>query len=72
MWMSSSESSLGLLYSVVRSTERSCEAEFCYLGHRRKANDLCFLYEICHRVDRPINEYMKYFLQLVILRLQLL
>ena len=35
--MSSAESPLRLLDSVVRIAERLCEGELCYLGHRKSA-----------------------------------
>ena len=35
MWISSAESHLGLLDSVVRSAE-TCDLEYCCLEHRRK------------------------------------
>ena len=38
VWVSSAESHLGLLDSIVRSTERLCEGELCYLGDRRKVS----------------------------------
>ena len=49
VWMSSTESHLGLLDSIVRSAERLCEDELCCLGHR-KVSALCLLYKIYHRV----------------------
>ena len=44
--MSSAESQLGLLDSVVRSAERLCEGELCCLGQRKKVSSLCLLYNI--------------------------
>ena len=38
-----------------------CEGELCCLGHRRKFNALCLVFEIYHRVDHPIKEYLKHF-----------
>ena len=61
VWMSSVESHLGLLDSIVSSAEMSCEDEHCYLAHRRKVTALCLLYEIYRRVDHPINGYLNYF-----------
>ena len=61
MRMSSAESHLGLLDSIVRSAERLCQGELCCLGHRRKISALCLLYEVHHRVDHPINEYLNHF-----------
>ena len=61
-WMSSVESHLGLLYSVVRIAEGLCEGELCCLGYRRKVSALCFLYKIYHRVDHPMNEYLNPFI----------
>ena len=60
-WMSSSESHLDFLDSVVRSAKILCEGQLCCLGHRRKASALCLLYEITHRVDHPMNEYLNHF-----------
>ena len=60
-WMSSAESHLNLLDSVVRSAERLCEGELCSLGHRRKVSTLCLLYAIYHRADRPLQEYLHHF-----------
>ena len=59
--LSSTESHLGLLNSIVRSTERSLEGELCYLGKRRKVSASRLLYEVYHRVDRPMNEYLYHF-----------
>ena len=73
MCMSSAESHSGLLDSIARSAERLCEGELCCLGHRRKVViALCLLYKIYHRVDHPMNKYLKFWLQIVILELQLL
>ena len=41
--MSSAESHLGFLNSIVRREERSCEGELCCLGHRRIVGTLCLL-----------------------------
>ena len=60
--MSSSESHLGLLDSIFRSTERLCDSELCYLGHRRKVSVLCLLYKIYPRVDHSMNKYLKHFI----------
>ena len=59
--MSSAESHLGLLDSIVRSAERSCEGVFCCLGHRRKVSALCFLYNIYRIGFNPMNEYLNHF-----------
>ena len=70
--MSSAESHLGLLVIIVRNTERLCEDELCCLGHRRKVSALCLVYNIYHRVGRPMNKYLKHFiilLQFIILEL---
>ena len=48
MWTPSAESQLGLLNSIVRSAERLCEGQLCYLAHRKKVGTLCLLYGICH------------------------
>ena len=61
VWMSFTESHLGLLDRIFRSAERLCEGELCCLGHRRKVSALCLLYEIYYRVDHPMNEYLKHF-----------
>ena len=37
------------------------EGELCCLGYRRKVSGLSLLYEIYHRVDHPINEYLNHF-----------
>ena len=48
-WRLAGKSHLGMLDGVVRSAETLCEGELCCLGHRRKVNELCLLYEIYHR-----------------------
>ena len=58
VWMSSLESYLGLLDSVVRSANGLYEGELCCLAHRKKVSALCLLYKICHRVDHPMNGYL--------------
>ena len=74
VWMSSAESYLGLLDSIVRSLERSCEGDVCCWRYRRKVSALLpcvnLLYKIYHRIDHPMNGYQKHFLQLVILELR--
>ena len=60
MWMSSAESHLGLMDRIFCSAERLCEGELCCLGHGRMVGALCLLYEIYHRVDRPMNEYLSH------------
>ena len=57
--MSSAVSHLRLLDIVVISAERLCEGEYCCLGHRRKVSALSLLYEIYHRVNHPMNEYLR-------------
>ena len=52
--MSSAESYLDLLDSIVCSAERLCEGELCCLGHGRKESAFCLFYEIYHRVDHPM------------------
>ena len=42
VWMSSEESHLCLLDSIVRRAEKLCEVELCCLGHRRKVTCLVF------------------------------
>ena len=59
--MTSGESYLGLLDSVIRSTARLCEGERCCLGQKRKVGALCLLCKIYHRVNHPMNEYLHYF-----------
>ena len=61
VWMSSEESHLGFLDSMVHSAERLCEGELCSLAGRKKVSALCFLYKIYHRVDHHMNGYLKYF-----------
>ena len=61
VWMSSAESHLGLLDSVVRSVEKLCEGELFCLEHRRKVTDLRLLYKIHHSVNHPMNEYLHHF-----------
>ena len=46
--MSSAESHLSLLDSVVRRAERLCDCQLVCLGHRRKVSALCFLYVVYH------------------------
>ena len=59
--MSSAESHLGLMDTIVHSEERLYEDEPCCLGHGRKASALCLPYNIYHRVDHQMNEYLKHF-----------
>ena len=59
--MSSAESHLRWLDSVVRSAERLCESKLCCLGYRRKVRNLYLLYEIYFRVDYPLHEYLHHF-----------
>ena len=59
--MSSAESRLGSLDSIVRSVKRFCKGELCCLRHRRRVSALCWLYKIYHRVDNPMNEYLDHF-----------
>ena len=59
--MSSAESHLGLLDSIVRSAEWLCEGELCCLGNRRKVSVLCLLYKIYHRVGRSMKGCLKHF-----------
>ena len=55
--ISSAESHLCLLDGIV---ERLCEGVLCCLGHIRKVSALCLLYKIYHRVDHPMNKYLKH------------
>ena len=59
--MSSAESHLGLLNSIVRSAERLCESKLCCLGHRRKVTALCLVCKIYHRVNHPMNGHLNHF-----------
>ena len=59
--MSSAESHLSLLDSVVRSAEGVCEDELRCLRHRRKVSALCLLFNIYHRADHPLHEYLQSF-----------
>ena len=59
--MSSAESQLSLLDSVVRGAERLYEGKLCCLGQRRKVSALCLLYEIYRKADHPLNEYLHHF-----------
>ena len=59
--MSSAESHLGLLDSIVRSAEKLCEGELCCFGNKRKVRALCLQYKGYHRVNHPMNEYLKHF-----------
>ena len=44
IWISSAESHLGVLNSIVRNAERLCEGELYCLGHSRKGCALCLLF----------------------------
>ena len=59
--MPSAESQLGLLVSVVRSTEKLYEGAFCCLEHGMMVSALCLLYEIYHKVNHPMNENLHHF-----------
>ena len=61
VWVSSEESHLGLLDSIVRSAEKSSEGELCYLEHRKRFSALCLLCEIYYRVNYSTNKYLKNF-----------
>ena len=61
VWISSADSHLSALDSIVRSSERLCEGGFLYLAHGRKASALCLLCKIYHRVDHPMNGYLNHF-----------
>ena len=60
-WMLSVEFHLGLLDSIIRSAEILCESELCCLRRRNKVSSLCLLYNIYHRVDQLMNEYLDHF-----------
>ena len=72
VWMSSADSHLIWLESVVRSAERLCEGDLCYLGHRKKVSVLCLLHEIYHKAGHLCKSIYIILLQLVILALLLL
>ena len=59
-WLSSAESHWCLLHSIVRIMERLWKCELCCLRCIRKVSALCLLYKIYHRVDHPMNEYLKH------------
>ena len=59
--MPSAESHLGLLDSIVRSSERLCEGELCCLRHRRKVSALRLHNKIYYRVGRPMNQHLNHF-----------
>ena len=61
VFMSSAESHLGLLDSIVRSAKRFCENKLCCLEHRRKVSVLCLLYEIYHKLDHLMKWYLNNF-----------
>ena len=61
MCMSPAESHWNLLERIVRSAKRLCEGELCCLVHRKKVSALCLLYKVYHRVEHPMNEYLKHF-----------
>ena len=65
VWMSSVESHLRLLDSIVRSSQcwKVCEGELCCLARRRKISALCFLYTIYQRVYHPMIEYLNHFIE---------
>ena len=54
--MSSAESHLDFLDSIVRRAERLCQSELCSLALRRKVSALVLLYKIYHRVNHPMND----------------
>ena len=54
--MSTVESHLGLLVSIVRSVKILCWDELCCLRHKSKVSDLFLLYKIYYRVGHPMNE----------------
>ena len=68
VWMSSADSHLGLLDSIVHSSEMLCEGMLCCLGHRNNGSALCLHYKIYHRGDHPMNEYLKHFVAACIIR----
>ena len=56
--MSSTESHLCTLDSIVLSAERFSEDELRCLGHRRKVGALYLLFKIYNRVDHLMNEHL--------------
>ena len=59
--MSSAESRLDFLDSIICSSKDCVIVSFFCIRHRRKTSTLCFLYKIYHRVDHPMNEYLDRF-----------
>ena len=59
--ISSTESHLTLLDSVVRSAETLYEDGLCCLGHKKKVSALRLIYDIYHRVYNPLNGYLNHF-----------
>ena len=57
---SNAMSHLHLLDSIVCSAERLCKGELCSLGNRKKVSASCLPYKIYHRVEYPMNEYLKH------------
>ena len=50
-----------MLDSTVRSAERLCESALCCLGYIIKVSALCLIYEVYHRVEHRMNEYLNHF-----------
>ena len=61
VWISSAESHLVFLDSIVRNAERLCECKRRCLGHRRKCQCLVFALNNYHWVDHSIKEYLNHF-----------
>ena len=62
VWMSSAESHLSLLDSIVLQCGKAVWGWTLLLGHRKKVSALCLLYEIYHRTDHSLHEYLHHFL----------
>ena len=61
MKISSAESRLGSLDSIVCSEKMLCEGELYCLEHRRKISGLCLLYKTYCSVDHPLNKCLNTF-----------
>ena len=58
VWISSAESHLSLIDSVVCSAERLCEGKLFRLGQRKRVSALRVLYESYHIADHLLHEYL--------------
>ena len=59
--MSSAGFHLSLPDSIVRSAERLHDGKLHCLGNRKTVSAFCLLYEIYHRANPPVNEYLHHF-----------